>query len=132
MNTGSGVITRIDLTNGRLVVTSNNGRTVELEINDPNGRFGRPHRPRATTAFRSTREPHDLVRYGLSDVRTSHRKRYRVPGEEPPSSTAAGGCRDFITGVGITPPTGGAGVSSTAVPTAARIPAVASIARASS
>lgn len=51
LNTGSGVISKIDYSNGRIEVdTGNVGSPSVLEINDPaqsngNGRFGRPHSP---------------------------------------------------------------------------------------
>jgi hypothetical protein len=110
VNTGSGVISAIDLTNGRLVVTSNNGRTVELEINDPNARFGRaPPIPRDDRLSVDSENPtiSSATGYPMCVPRTANDA--ECPAKNRPSSTAVGGCRDFITGVGITPPNGGAG-----------------------
>ena len=45
LHSGSGVITSIDYSTGRIHVANGLGGTSVVEINDPNGRFGRPQSP---------------------------------------------------------------------------------------
>jgi len=111
VNSGSGTISAIDLSTGRIIVTGNNGRTVELEINDPAARFGRaPPTPRDDRLSVDDENPTISSATGYPMCVPRNANDAECPAKNRPSSNAPGGCRDFITGVGITPPTGGAGV----------------------
>ncbi|WP_045835017.1 hypothetical protein [Hyphomicrobium sp. 99] len=110
VNSGTGVISSIDFSTGHIVVASNSGTTVELEINDPKGRFGRAtSRDGRLSVDDANPTIVAATGYPMCVPRTSNGQNDPLcPQKNRPSSVA--GCRDFITGLGLTPATGGAGV----------------------
>ena len=115
VNLGNGKILSIDYTTGRLLVTSNAGVTVELEINDPLGRHGRKNSrddrlsvdPDNPTIASHTGYPMCVPRVAPGAPGAAETDPL-CPQKNRPKSTDLGGCRSFA-GMGISFPTGGAG-----------------------
>jgi hypothetical protein len=105
---GQGIITRIDYATGRIIVGSQGGAEVSLEINDPNGRFGRAQSP--DPRF-SVDDQNPTIHAGTGYPMCVPRKDPSVSDDpECPQQNrpkAVNGCRNF-TAAGVSPlPAGG-------------------------
>ncbi|CAA2142683.1 hypothetical protein HYPP_03705 [Hyphomicrobium sp. ghe19] len=107
VNSGAGIISSIDLSNGHIIVASNSGATVELEINDPKGRFGRVT-SRDDRLSVDDANPTIVASTGYPMCVPRSANDPECPQKNRPTSIA--GCRDFLNGLRITPTTAGAGV----------------------
>jgi len=110
-NAGSGFISRIDYTNGNLEVDSGNPtQPTIIQINDPNGRFGRPQSPDPRFSVDDANPTiHAATGYPMCVPRTISGDDALCPQKNRPkvvTPTTTNNCRNFSQ-AGVTPPTSG-------------------------
>ncbi|MGF6199038.1 hypothetical protein [Pseudomonas laurylsulfatiphila] len=111
VNAGSGVITRIDYTNGNLEVDSGNPtQPTIIQINDPNGRFGRAQSPDPRFSVDDANPTiHAATGYPMCVPRTISGDDALCPQKNRPkvvTPTTTNNCRNFSQ-AGVTPPASG-------------------------
>jgi hypothetical protein len=110
-NAGSGIITRIDYTNGNIEVDSGNPLLPTiLQINDPNGRFGRAQSPDPRFSVDDANPTiHAATGYPMCVPRTISGDDALCPQKNRPKAvtpTTTNNCRNFAQ-AGVTPPASG-------------------------
>ncbi|MVV51106.1 hypothetical protein EJA72_23105 [Pseudomonas sp. PB120] len=110
-NAGSGVITRIDYTNGNLEVDSgNSSQPTIIQINDPNGRFGRAQSPDPRFSVDDANPTiHSATGYPMCVPRTISGDDALCPQKNRPkvvTPTTTNNCRNFSQ-AGVTLPASG-------------------------
>ena len=119
LNGGNGVVSRIDYATGDLWVTpeAGAGDMVRLQINDPNGRFGRPQSPDPRFSVDDENPTiHSGTGYPMCVPRSNPATTDDplCPQKNRPSSTATTSCRNW-TLAGVTPPAGAGELPATPV-----------------
>ncbi|WP_143515912.1 hypothetical protein [Pseudomonas sp. R37(2017)] len=110
-NAGSGTITRIDYTNGNIEVDSGNPlQPTILQINDPNGRFGRAQSPDPRFSVDDANPTiHAATGYPMCVPRSISGDDALCPQKNRPKAvtpTTTNNCRNFSQ-AGVTPPASG-------------------------
>jgi hypothetical protein len=114
-NAATGVITSIDYTTGNLSVeTGDAAKPVTVQLNDPNGRFGRPQSPDARfsvddtnpTVHAGTGYPMCIPRTTTDPTVAGNPDDALCPQANRPTPSASGQCRNFSI-AGIAPPASG-------------------------
>ncbi|MFY0730612.1 hypothetical protein [Pseudomonas sp. NFX15] len=110
-NAGSGFITRIDYTNGNIEVDSGNAQQPTiLQINDPNGRFGRAQSPDPRFSVDDANPTiHAATGYPMCVPRSISGDDALCPQKNRPKAvtpTTTNNCRNFSQ-AGVTPPASG-------------------------
>lgn len=119
LNGGNGIVSRIDYTTGDIWVTpeAGAGDMVRLQINDPNGRFGRAQSPDPRFSVDDENPTiHAGTGYPMCVPRTDPATADDplCPQKNRPSSTATTSCRNW-TLAGVTPPAGAGELPATPV-----------------